>query len=66
MLTFYIYIQWAWLNGITDNGINRIIESQFQSVPLARKTGLFNRKRNSLIGIRYGLAQSDPNKQHLL
>ena len=67
-------IQWAPLNGITGNGINRIIESLLGSFSqshqlenwLVHWKKEFGYRYHSLIGIRYGLAQSDPIKWCLL
>jgi|FrelakmetLWP11LW_1041352.scaffolds.fasta_scaffold406353_1 hypothetical protein len=46
-------LKWAPLNGITDNGINRIIESLFGTFSKSHEleTGLFIGKRNIVNGI---------------
>jgi hypothetical protein len=67
-------LQWAPLNGITDNGINRIIESLLGTFSQSHQleNWLVHWKKefgywyHSLIGIRHGLAQSDPIMRRLL
>ena len=51
--TLRIYIQWAPLNGITDNGINRIIESLLGPLvsPISQRNGLFIGKSISVNSI---------------
>jgi hypothetical protein len=67
-------LQWVLRNGITENGINRIIVSLLgtfsQSHQLENRLvhwkKEFSKWDQSLIGIRYCLAQSDPIKQRRL
>jgi hypothetical protein len=60
-------MQWMPLNGITVNGISRLLESDFM-VPFAIHyyIKMTSYCYHSINGIRYGLAQSDPIKQRLL
>ena len=52
----FVKIQWMPLNGITDNGINRLMESNLSRFSRPKKVN----------GISLGLAQSDPINWHLL